>query len=424
MFQWKKLSKADLKREILAGTTSFFAISYIIMVNTMILAEAGMPKELTVFGTIFISIIGSILMGFIADAPIVLTTGMGVNSFFTYTLVLSLGLTWQQALAVSFCAGIVYLLVAFTKLSKLFAEVVPETLKTGITVGIVFFLVLIGLEKGHLIVRGEHTFTQLASLSDSLTLLTLFSLVLTVCLFLKGIQGSFFIGIVVVTIIANLMGLVNSTEHFSLSSLKSYTQIFSKLDFSTFFSKSFLLGVFALSMILIFESMGLLKGLMPEADEKKYLRAYRVTGFITLLSGIFGTSPTVAAAESATGIEEGGKTGITSITSGVCFFLALLALPFLSYIPDSALAPAIIITGFLMIQQIKTLHFDDFSDYFPAMLMIVLIPFTMNISDGMAFGFVAYPLTKWVAGKKSELSLPMWLISGLFLMYLIVNVLI
>lgn len=424
MFQWKKLSKADLKREILAGTTSFFAISYIIMVNTMILAEAGMPKELTVFGTIFISIIGSILMGFIADAPIVLTTGMGVNSFFTYTLVLSLGLTWQQALAVSFCAGIVYLLVAFTKLSKLFAEVVPETLKTGITVGIGFFLVLIGLEKGHFIVRGEHTFTQLASLSDTLTLLTLFSLVLTVCLFLKGIQGSFFIGIVVVTIIANLMGLVNSTEHFSLSSLKSYTQIFSKLDFSTFFSKSFLLGVFALSMILIFESMGLLKGLMPEADEKKYLRAYRVTGFITLLSGIFGTSPTVAAAESATGIEEGGKTGITSITSGVCFFLALLALPFLSYIPDSALAPAIIITGFLMIQQIKTLHFDDFSDYFPAMLMIVLIPFTMNISDGMAFGFVAYPLTKWVAGKKSELSLPMWLISGLFLMYLIVNVLI
>ncbi|OTN90004.1 hypothetical protein A5819_002502 [Enterococcus sp. 7E2_DIV0204] len=424
MFQWKKLSKADLKREILAGTTSFFAISYIIMVNTVILAEAGMPKELTVFGTIFISIIGSILMGFIADAPIVLTTGMGVNSFFTYTLVLSLGLTWQQALAVSFCAGIVYLLVAFTKLSKLFAEVVPETLKTGITVGIGFFLVLIGLEKGHLIVRGEHTFTQLASLSDSLTLLTLFSLVLTVCLFLKGIQGSFFIGIVVVTIIANLMGLVNSTEHFSLSCLKSYTQIFSKLDFSTFFSKSFLLGVFALSMILIFESMGLLKGLMPEADEKKYLRAYRVTGFITLLSGIFGTSPTVAAAESATGIEEGGKTGITSITSGVCFFLALLALPFLSYIPDSALAPAIIITGFLMIQQIKTLHFDDFSDYFPAMLMIVLIPFTMNISDGMAFGFVAYPLTKWVAGKKSELSLPMWLISGLFLMYLIVNVLI
>ncbi|MEI5989068.1 hypothetical protein A5881_000556 [Enterococcus termitis] len=424
MFRWKKLSKADLKREILAGTTSFFAISYIIMVNTMILAEAGMPKELTIFGTIFISIIGSILMGIVADAPIVLTTGMGVNSFFTYTLVLSLGLTWQQALAVSFCAGIIYLLVAFTKLSKLFAEVVPETLKTGITVGIGFFLVLIGLEKGHLIIRGEHTFTQLAPLSDSLTLLTLFSLILTVCLFLKGVQGSFFIGIVVVTIIANVMGLVSATEHFSLSGLKNYPQIFSKLDFSTFFSKSFLLGVFALSMILIFESMGLLKGLMPEADEKKYLRAYRVTGFITLLSGIFGTSPTVAAAESATGIEEGGKTGLTSITSGICFFLALLALPFLSYIPDAALAPAIIITGFLMIQQIKTVHFDDFSDYFSAMLMIVLIPFTMNISDGMAFGFVAYPLTKWVAGKKSELSLPMWLISGLFLMYLIVNVLI
>lgn len=424
MFHWKKLKKEDIKREVLAGTTSFFAISYIIMVNTVILAEAGMPKELTIFGTIFISILGSILIGLVADAPIVLTTGMGVNSFFTYTLVLSLGLTWQQALAASFCAGIVYLLVAFTKLSKLFAEVVPKSLKTGITVGIGFFLVLIGLEKGHLIVRGEHTFLQLAPLDNGLTLLTLFSLILTVILFIKGVQGSFFIGIVVVTISANFFGMVQPAEHFSLSRIGNYSRIFLQLDFSAFFSKSFLLGVFALSMILIFESMGLLKGLMPDADEKKYLRAYRVTGFITLLSSILGTSPTVAAAESATGIEEGGETGITSITSGICFLLALLALPLLPYIPDSALAPAIIITGFLMIQQIKTVHFSDFSDYFPAILMIVLIPFTMNISDGMAFGFVAYPLTKWVGGKKSELSLPMWLISGLFLLYLIVNVLI
>ncbi|MBO0466991.1 NCS2 family permease [Enterococcus plantarum] len=424
MFHWKKLKKEDIKREVLAGTTSFFAISYIIMVNTVILAEAGMPKELTIFGTIFISILGSILIGLVADAPIVLTTGMGVNSFFTYTLVLSLGLTWQQALAASFCAGIVYLLVAFTKLSKLFAEVVPKSLKTGITVGIGFFLVLIGLEKGHLIVRGEHTFLQLAPLDNGLTLLTLFSLILTVILFIKGVQGSFFIGIVVVTISANFFGMVQPAEHFSLSRIGNYSRIFLQLDFSAFFSKSFLLGVFALSMILIFESMGLLKGLMPDADEKKYLRAYRVTGVITLLSSILGTSPTVAAAESATGIEEGGETGITSITSGICFLLALLALPLLSYIPDSALAPAIIITGFLMIQQIKTVHFSDFSDYFPAILMIVLIPFTMNISDGMAFGFVAYPLTKWVGGKKSELSLPMWLISGLFLLYLIVNVLI
>lgn len=424
MFHWKKMSKESIKKELLAGTTSFFAISYIIMVNTMILAEAGMPKELTIFGTIFISIIGSILMGMVADAPIVLTTGMGVNSFFTYTLVLSLGLTWQQALAVSFCAGIVYLIVAYTKLSKLFAEVVPETLKIGITVGIGFFLVLIGLEKGHLILRGAHTFTQLAPLNNELTLLTLFALILTVFLFLKGVQGSFFIGIVVVTIVANLVGMVNPTEHFSLASVSNYPEIFFKFDFSAFVSKNFLMGVFALSMILIFESMGILKGLMPEASEEKYLRAYRVTGLVTLLSAIFGTSPTIAAAESATGIEEGGHTGISSITSGICFFIALLALPLLTYIPDAALAPAIIITGFLMIQQIKNLHFDDFSDYFPAILMIVLIPFTMNISDGMAFGFVAYPLTKWIAGKRDTLSFPLWFVSGLFLIYLIVNVMI
>ena len=422
MFKWKKMSKNSIKKEIVAGMTSFFAISYIIMVNTMILAEAGMPKELTIFGTIFISIIGSVLMGMVADAPIVLTTGMGVNSFFTYTLVLSLGLSWQQALAVSFCAGVVYLIVAFTKISQLFVEAVPETLKIGITVGIGFFLVLIGLEKGHLILRGQHTFTQLAPLNNPMTLLTLFALILTLFLFLKGIQGSFFIGIVIVTIVANSFDMVQPTEQFSLTSLSSYTQIFFKLDFSSFFSKNFLMGVFALSMILIFESMGILKGLMPEASEAKYIRAYRVTGLTTLLSSFFGTSPTIAAAESATGIEEGGHTGLTSITSGICFFIALFALPLLTYIPDAALAPAIIITGFLMIQQIKNLHFSEFSEYFPAILMIVLIPFTMNISDGMAFGFVTYPLTKWIVGKKEELSFTMWIVSGLFLMYLIVNV--
>jgi AGZA family xanthine/uracil permease-like MFS transporter len=424
MFQKWNLNKIEMKREILAGTTSFFAISYIIMVNTLILSEAGMPKELTIFGTIFISIIGSLMIGFFANAPIVLTTGMGVNSFFTYTLVLSLGLTWQQALAVSFCAGVVYLVVAFTRLSKLFAEVVPETLKTGITVGIGFFLVLIGLEKGHLIEQGAHTFLQLASLKEPVTLLTLFSLLLTLVLYLKKIQGSFFIGIVIVTIVANLLGLVNTTEHFSLAGISDYSTILFKMDFGAILTKNFFLGVFALSMILIFESMGLLKGLMPDASEQQYLKAYRITGFITMLSAIFGTSPTVAAAESATGIEEGGKTGLTAITSGICFIFALFALPLLSYIPDAALAPAIIITGFLMIQQIRTLDFGDFSDYFPAMLMIVLIPFTMNISDGMAFGFVAYPLTKWLAGKKSVLSLPMWIISALFLVYLIVNVVI
>lgn len=424
MIQKRKLTKEALKRELIAGTTSFFAVSYIIMVNTVILAEAGMPKELTVFGTIFISIIGSFLMGLVADAPIVLTTGMGVNSFFTYTLVLSLGLSWQEALAVSFCAGIVYLIVAFTKISQLFVEAVPQTLKTGITVGIGFFLVLIGLEKGHLIERGAHTFLQLASLDNSLTLLTLFSLVLTLALFLKKIQGSFFIGIAIVTVVANLLGLVSPTEHFSLKSLGNYSEVFFKLDFHSFFSKNFLLGIFALAMILIFESMGLLKGLLPKASEAQYLRAYRITGLITMLSSLFGTSPTVAAAESATGIEEGGRTGWTAITSASCFFLALFALPLLSYIPDTALAPAIIITGFLMIQEITQLNTNDFGEYFPAMLMIVLIPFTMDISNGMAFGFVSYPLTKCLTGQRKQLSPSLLLISCLFLIYLVVKVMI
>lgn len=201
----EKVSQEQVKKDIIGGLTAFFAISYVIIVNSMILAEAGIPPEYSVFGTIFISVIGSLAIGLVSNVPIVITTGMGVNSFFTYTLVIGLGLNWQEALAVSFSASLIYLVVALTSLKDKLNDGIPDNLKHGITAGIGIFLVLVGLEKGEIIVRGEHTFMTLNSFSSPTLWLTLGSLVLTLWLFLKNIQGSFFIGIIATTIFANLL---------------------------------------------------------------------------------------------------------------------------------------------------------------------------------------------------------------------------
>ncbi|WP_314061711.1 NCS2 family permease [uncultured Vagococcus sp.] len=415
--------KVDLKKEILAGLTSFFAISYVIVVNSMILAEAGIPPELSVFGTIFISIIGCLAIGLIGKVPIVITTGMGVNSFFTYTLVYALKMSWQEALAVSFCASLVYLIVAYTPLTEILIEAVPESLKHGITAGIGIFLVIVGLENGGIIVRGEHTFMSLNSFQSPVLLLTLASLVVTLFLLFKNVQGSFFIGIILTTIVANLFQIVPKTESlFSLSAIQHYPSIIGQLDFSRIFTTEFILGTFSLAMILIFESMGLFNGLLTGLTPQGFKKVFRVNGIIMLLSSVLGTSPTIPAAESSTGIQQGGKTGATAVTVGLLFLAAVFAIPLLSFIPSSALSPVIIITGCMMMENIRHIDLADLSEWFPAFLMIVMMAFSMSISDGLAFGFVAYPVVKTFAGKRQSISFPMWVISALFLLYLLAKV--
>lgn len=412
--------EVKIKTEILAGLTTFFAISYVIVVNSIILSEAGIPPELSVFGTIFISAIGCLVMGFFGKLPLILTTGMGVNSFFTYTLVYSLKLSWQQALAASFVAGVICLLVAVTPLGSKLTVDVPASLKHGITAGIGLFLVIVGLEQGGVIVKGKDTFMELNSFLSPAFLLTMASLVLTLFLFLRKIQGSFFISIIITTIVANLLGIVEPSEiDFSLSHLKDYSSIVAHFDFSDMFHISFLLGVFSLAMILIFETMGLLNGLIDGITKEQFKRGFFINGIVTILSSVLGTSPTIPAAESATGIQEGGRTGWTAITAGVAFLCSLFAIPLLSYIPSSALAPVILITGGLMMQNIRFIQIDDFAEWFPPFLMISFMAFSMSISDGLAFGFVSYPIVKVIVGQGRKVNVTTWIISGLFLLYLI-----
>lgn len=414
--------KAIVKREIIAGITGFFAISYIIIVNPMILKDAGIPTDLSVFATIISSFIGCLIMGFWANAPVILTPGMGVNAFFTYTVVVAMGLSWQEALGISIVSSVIYVIIAFTKLSDVLAKGIPDTLKAGITAGIGLFLVEIGLEKAQLIRQGTNSILALGDLTKPATLLALFGLLLTLFLFVRNITGGFFIGILVTSIVGIAFGIKDQVApSVGIGDIGKYANIVAKGDLSNVLSIPFILAVFSMTMILVFESMGLLEGIMP--NSQKFRKAFQASSVTSFLSGILGTSPTVAAAESASAIESGGRTGLTSIVAGLMFAVSLFFIPLLAFVPQAAIAPVIIITGALMMNQLSRINMYDFSDWFPAFLIVVLIPFTSSISTGLAFGFVAYPLLKIAAGRQRELTMATYVLGFLFLCDLVLSAL-
>ena len=397
----QKDMKKDIRREVVAGITGFFAISYIIIVNPMILADGGIPADLSVFATIFSSVIGCLIMAVYADAPIILTPGMGINAFVTYTVVASMGLAWQEALAISLVAAVLFAIVACTRLRTLLAAAVPASLKTAITVGIGLFLVEIGLEKAQLIRRGTNTIIELGDLTSPMVLLAIFGLVLSLAFYLRKVTGGFVLAILITSAVAWGLGLHDEQPlTIELSRLADYPALFAQFDFSQMLSLPFLLSVFSMAMIMIFESLGILEGILP--DHAKFDRTFRGSAAAALLSSFLGTSPTVVAAESATGIASGGRKGIMALTSAVLFLGAMLFVPLLSFVPQAAIAPVIIITGAMMMQNLAHMDFSDFTEWFPAFLIVVLIPLTGSISTGLAFGFTAWPLLKFLGGERRE----------------------
>ncbi|UFT98522.1 NCS2 family permease [Radiobacillus kanasensis] len=405
------------KRELTAGLTSFFTSAYIILVNPLILEDAGISLSIGVIATVIASIIGCLLMALWVNAPIIIIPGMGVNAFFSYTIVQSLGLTWQQGLGVVVISGLLFLLASVTPFGNRILTAVPSSIKNGITVGIGLFLTFIGLQKGEIIQPSETTFVALGDFGNPIALSTIVGLVVTLILFVRNMKGSLLIGIFFTSILS--IGLIGKPETADKSiDFQAYGQIFSQTEFGVL-QIPFWIAVFSLTMIVLFENMGLLSGMLP--DVKKFPRAYKAVAVSTIVSGFFGTSPTVAAAESASGISEGGKTGIPTLVTAVLFAFSLLALPVIQLIPGNAVAPVLIIIGALMMKSVQDISFHEFSEGFPAFLIIVGIPLTSSIADGLAFGFIAYPIMKAAIGQWKQVSPIVYVISGLFLLNMIAS---
>jgi len=411
-------NKTTIKKELLAGTVSFFTIVYIVVVNASILSDAGIPLEAGIIATVLTSIVGCLIMGIFGNTPIILVPGMGVNALFTYTIVMGMGLTWQEGLAVVFVSGILFTLIAFTKLSVIISESIPLSLKEAITVGIGFFLTFIGLQKGGIVVLNSETFVALGDFSQPSVIVTLLTLIVTVGLFTRQVPGNFLISIFIGTVLSACFGLLEfdfSTK--PLDAFTVYKDVFFAMSFNRIMDLAFWTATFSLTMVIVFENIGLVFGQVHMINRPdRYNRSFQANALSTITSGIFGSSPTVSTVETAAGITAGGRTGLTSITTGLLFLSSLLFLPIIKVIPDSAIAPILILIGSLMIQNIQHIDLNDFSESFPAFLIIALIPFTYSIVDGMAFGFIMYPILKVILKRKHEVKPALYIIALLFLL--------
>lgn len=406
------LTKGNWRTEIIAGLIGYLTTVYIVAVNGSILSEAGMSIESGMMATILASFVGTLFMGLYAKLPLILIPGMGINALFAFSIIEGTGLSFNEGLAVVIVASVLFLITAFSRLGLILKEAVPNSLKHAITVGLGFFLILIGLEKSGLVTSGEHTIIAIGDFTSPTVIVSLLTLFLAIFLFIKNVPANFLITMISGTVLAYLFGILDKGA--STVNVNAQELIFIP-SFTAINELSFWLAVFPLAMILIFENMGLLHGqLHMLKSEDRYEKAYHVTAFSSLACAFLGTSPTVSAAENAAVIASNGKTGKAAITASILFLATIFIIPWISIIPNTAISPILIIVGVLMAQNIRHIYLDDLSEALPAFLIAVMIPFTYSIADGMAFGFIAYPIVKLALGKQRELSFALVIISSLF----------
>jgi adenine/guanine/hypoxanthine permease len=421
----------NVRTEILAGVTSFVTMSYIIIVNPQILADAGIPKEAALAATIFASVFATLLMALWANFPVAVAPGMGLNAFFAYTVVIGQGLSWQTALGAVFISGVVFLLLTVTGIRQKIVDGVPLVLKSAIGVGIGLFIAFIGFKNAELVVSSDATFVALGDLTKKGPLLALFGLIVASILLAKKVKGSLLISVLVTTVAAMIVSYIafptSVSDIFSFQ-LPSISETLFALDLKGAIAYGVFSVIFSFTIVELFDNLATLIGLSKKAglmDENGKIenldRALQADAVATMASAAVGSTAMNAYIENATGISEGGRTGLSALTVGVLFLLSLLFAPLIFLIPSVATAPILIIVGALMLSEIKHISFDDYTDVIPVFLTIILMPLTFSIAQGLAFGFLSYTLLKLVTGKYHQLHWIMYLISIAFIIHFIIG---
>lgn len=414
--------QTSFRTEIIAGLTTFLTMAYIIFVNPDILANAGMDKSSLIAVTCLVTAIATIATGLLANAPIAMAPGMGLNAFFAYTLVLTKQITWQTALAIVFLSGLFFLILTLVGLRKKLVEAIPKSLVAAISVGIGLFITFIGLQKLGIVVASDATMVTAAPLNISI-LIGLAGLVVMIVLEMKRVPGALLIGIAFSTILAAVFGEIEWPEKFVAFNVDIAAVAF-KMDFGAALKWSMFSSIFTLMFIDMFDSIGTLLAVAPSAglvDEKgnveKLDRLLTIDAAATMFGAVCGTSTTTSYIESAAGIEQGGRTGLTAVVTGVLFLLSVLFVPLVGVVPGYATAPALIMVGLFMMKQIRAIDFSDMEHGLPAFVIMVMIAMTYSISTGLAFGFIAYVLIQILSGKFLEIKLTMWIIAILSVLY-------
>ncbi|PKR86810.1 permease [Heyndrickxia camelliae] len=417
------LYDTTIGKEISAGFISYITVAYIIIVNATILAIAGIPMEAGIIATILTSFIGCLVMGIWSNTPLLIIPGMGLNAMFTYTIVQSGGFSWQEALAMVLVSGLIFVVIAFTPLANVITSSIPNSLKEAITIGIGILLILIGFENAGIITSSDHTLLAIGDLSNPTVIITFIGLIITILLFIKKVPGNLLLSIIITTCLTIWQGGATFEKgSFSMPSFHEYLGVFGQISWGQAGNIIFWLTSLSFTMVIVFENIGLIHGhskMLNRTESSK--RSLQATAVSVLTSGILGSSPTVASVEAAAGITAGGRTGLTSIVTGFMFLISILFIPVIKIVPASAVSPILILIGLLMLQNIVHISTDDFTESFPALLIIVLIPLTYSIADGMAVGFILYPLIKLFMGKGKEIHPALYMIAVLFLSNIVIQ---
>ncbi|MFQ5570959.1 MAG: NCS2 family permease [Rhodothermales bacterium] len=409
--------------EIRAGVVTFLTMSYILLVNPQILSRAGMPADDVTMATALAAALACLVMGLYANYPFALAPGMGLNAYFTFGVVLGMGVSYQMALAAVFIEGLLFLLLTVAGIRKAVINAIPATLKTATMSGIGLFLAIVGLKDGGIIEAHPDTLVTLGDVQSPTVLLALLGLVLMSALLARKIPGALLIGMLVVTALAWLTGMTALPSGIvSLPALPRET--FVAFDFSVLLSGKLLTVVLAFLFIDFFDTagtligVGRLGGFLNEHDElPRADRAFAADALGTTVGALLGTSTVTTYMESATGIEEGGRTGLTAVVVAGLFVLALFFTPMFTSIPAAATAPALIVVGALMMHGIRDLAWDRFDEALPAFLTITAMPFTYSIANGIALGIVSYTLLKLLTGKARDVHAVMYVLAALLTLY-------
>lgn len=424
-------AKHSVKVEMIAGLTTFLTMSYILAVNPLILGETGMDRGALFSATAVAALIATLVMAFYAKMPFALASGMGLNAFFAYTLVLSMGYTWEEALAAVFFEGVVFILLTVFKVREAIVNAIPVNLRYSISVGIGLFIAYIGLKNGGIIIGSDATVTALAPWTVT-SLLAAGGVLLGGALMALGIRGALFYTIVVMTVIGIPFGVTQLPSEFSLISMpQSLAPIAFHLDFTQFlaFDLNYYIVVFALLFMDLFDTLGTLIGASTSAnmvDPKTgrihgLNRALMADALGTTCGALCGTNTVTTYVESATGIAEGGRTGLTSFTVALLFFVALFFSPLFLIIPSAATTPALVLVGVLMTKPIMKIDFSDFTEAVPCFITIITMPFTASISEGIVLGMLSYVIVKVLTGRFKDLSIVMYILAAFFVLKYIFN---
>jgi len=417
-------NNTNVKTEVIAGLTTFMTMAYIIAVNPSIVSTIeGIEAQPMIIATALSAAFATLCMAFLSNYPFALAPGMGLNAYFTYTIVLGMGLSWETALGAVFISGFIFLILTLTNVRKMIINAMPMTLKSAVSAGIGMFIAFIGMQNAGLVVNSDATLVTIGKMTDPSALLAIIGLIITGLLMAKDFKGSILIGIIVTTLAGIPLGVTEiPASIMQIPTFSDWAPVFMKADIVGAWNEGILTIVFVFLFVDLFDTTGTLVGVSQQAgllDENGDLpradKALLADSVGTMAGSMMGTPTVTTYVESASGVAQGGRTGLTGVVVSICFILSIFFTPLIQIIPAAATAPALIIVGSLMLKNIVKIPWDDIAEALPAFVTIIAMPFTYSIATGISLGFILYPIVKFFHGEGDDVHWMIYILGVLFI---------